>query len=165
MLPCVISVHGCLCLSQMLPALCRFGIVAELICVWWFDIRGKTNTRFLSPGTRYSAYIVFKKLANCDGFEDVVMEAEIKMLGEEHFRRFICFDESMDGGRRNVVKPEKRQDGWMEVELGEFFNEGLHSDEINMRVFESRYLKNGLIILGIEIRPSKIHLSNAKNTD
>ncbi|KAL1192068.1 F-box protein PP2-B10 [Cardamine amara subsp. amara] len=132
----------------------RFGIVAELLEVWWFDIRGKTNTRFLSPGTHYSAYIVFKKLDNFTGFKNVAMEAEIELLGEEPSRRSIYFDETVNG---NLVKPEERQDGWMEAELGKFFNEGLHSDEINMRVFESSSHKHGLIILGIEIRPAKLH--------
>ncbi|KAL1218396.1 F-box protein PP2-B10 [Cardamine amara subsp. amara] len=142
----------------------RFGRVAVLLSVCWFDICGKTNTRFLSPGTRYTAYIVFKKLDNCKGFEDKAVEAVIEIVGEEPYERIIYLDEAIE---RNIVKPEKRQDGWMEVELGEFFNEGLHSDEINIRVLASDKLKwkRGLIILGIEIRPAKIHLYNAKNTD
>ncbi|CAL9241819.1 unnamed protein product [Arabidopsis halleri] len=144
----------------------RFGIVPELIKVCWFHIDGKMNTRVLSPGTRYSAYIVFKKEDDCYGFEDVAIEAAVGVVGQEPTRRSICFDEALDGksfrrerGRSNLVKPEERKDGWMEIELGEFFNEGdMFTDEIEIKVSEIKELnwKRGLIILGIEIRPTKI---------
>lgn len=50
----------------------------------------------------------------------------------------------------------KREDGWMEVELGEFFNgEGDDEDEVKMSLMEIKghQLKGGLIIEGIEVRP------------
>ncbi|CAE6075191.1 unnamed protein product [Arabidopsis arenosa] len=55
----------------------------------------------------------------------------------------------------------RRQDVWMEIELGEFFNEGglIDGDEIKMSALESHeqlHWKCGLIIQGIEIRPTKI---------
>ncbi|KAL1222719.1 F-box protein PP2-B10 [Cardamine amara subsp. amara] len=144
-----------------------FETVAELIDVCWFEIRGRTNIRFLSPRTRYSAYIVFKQVDEFYGFEDVAIEAAIGVVGQEPCRRFICFDEDMngqfirrDGGRMNTVKPKGRDDGWMEIELGEFFNEEglMNSDEIEMSALETKQLnwKSGLIIQGIEIRPAII---------
>lgn len=89
------------------------------------------------------------------------------MVGQEASRRYICFDEAIDGefqrverGMRPLVKPEEREDGWMEIELGEFFNEGelMNSEEIEMGGLETKRLngKYGLIIQGIEIRPAKI---------
>ncbi|CAN8272702.1 unnamed protein product [Cochlearia groenlandica] len=147
----------------------RFEKVAELLDVCWFEIRGKTNSRFLSPRTRYAAYIVFKKvLDQCYGFEDVAIEAEVGVVGKEVSRRLICFDAGVDdqqilrrGGVSDVVvKPLEREDGWMEIEIGEFFNEGgIGCDnEIEMSALETRQLnwKCGLIIQGIEIRPAKI---------
>lgn len=125
------------------------------------------DTRVLSSRTRYSAYIVFKEANRCNGFEDVAIEARVGVVGQEATRRLICFDSATDGqnrrrrrGRRNLVKPEERGDGWMEIELGEFFIEGglTNCDEIEMSVLETKQLhwKGGLIIHGIEIRPSKI---------
>ncbi|CAH8266510.1 unnamed protein product [Arabidopsis lyrata] len=145
----------------------RFEKVAELLQVCWFDVRGKTNTRVLSPKTHYSAYMVFKKADQCYGFKDEAIEAVVGMVGQEASRRYICFDEAIDGefqrgerGMRPLVKPEEREDGWMEIELGEFFNEGglMNSEEIEMGALETKRLngKYGLIIQGIEIRPAKI---------
>nr|AAO11661.1 hypothetical protein [Arabidopsis thaliana] len=139
--------------------------VPELLTTRWFEIRCRTNTRFLSPRTRYSVYIVFLKADICYGFAYVAMEAVVRMVGHElseSCRRYVCFHEAMEWQfltRKNLVNPERREDGWMEIEIGEFFNEGAfrNNDEIEMSVSETtqRNSKRGLIIRGIEIRPTK----------
>ncbi|XP_010514004.1 PREDICTED: putative F-box protein PP2-B8 [Camelina sativa] len=148
----------------------RFEKVGELLEERWFEIRGKINTRVLSPKTRYSVYIVFMKADICYGFADVAIEAVVGVVGQylqESSRRYLCFDEAMKGfflrremEKKNLVKPKSRKDGWMELELGEFFNEGglMSSDEIEMSVLKTKRLhwKRGLIVQGIEIRPVKI---------
>lgn len=56
---------------------------------------------------------------------------------------------------RDVMKPKKREDGWMEAELGEFFNEkGCYEVELSVIEIKSPYWKCGLIIQGIEFRPT-----------
>ncbi|EOA25533.1 hypothetical protein CARUB_v10018877mg [Capsella rubella] len=147
----------------------RFEAVAELLEVCLFEIRGRISSRFLSPRTRYSAYIVFMKQNICYGFENVSVEVVVGVVGqnlEDSCRRYVCFDEARDEQFRrrdrgkNLVKPERRKDGWMEIKLGEFFNEGGLSsyDDIEMVALENklRHWKRGLIIRGIEIRPTKI---------
>ncbi|KAF8117528.1 hypothetical protein N665_0009s0052 [Sinapis alba] len=141
----------------------RFERVAKLLDVCWFQIRGRVNTRVLSPRTLYSAFIVFKKTDSCYGFKDVAIEAGVGVVGHEASTRSICFDARADGKslrrrRRDIVKPEERGDGWLEVELGEFFNGGelMDSDEIEMSALETNgHWKSGLIIQGIEVRPAK----------
>lgn len=140
--------------------MCRFETVAEL-CDERVEFYCRMNTRVLSPRTRYSVYVVFKKADICRGFKDVALEAVVWVEGHEASRSFIYFDMRANGRglRKNILKPEAREDGWMETELGEFFNEGeLNSDEIEMSALECCYSlwKRGLIILGIEIRPAKI---------
>lgn len=51
-------------------------------------------------------------------------------------------------------RPSKREDGWMEIELGEFFV-GEEGEEVIMKLMEVKgyQLKGGLIIEGIEVRP------------
>lgn len=141
----------------------RFEKVAELLNVWWFEIRGKMKTRLLSPGTRYSAYIVFKTVDKCPGLADLPVEVGVGLVGQKIRKQLIYFDGYMDndsrkerGETRDVMKPNKREDGWMEAELGEFFNEE-SCDEIELSVIEikSPYWKCGLIIEGIEFRPTK----------
>lgn len=47
----------------------RFSEVAELIDDFWFDIRGRMETRMLSPRTTYVAYLVFKIMDHAYGLE------------------------------------------------------------------------------------------------
>ncbi|VYS51809.1 unnamed protein product [Arabidopsis thaliana] len=138
----------------------RFNKIAELLDVCWFEIRGKTSARVLSPGTRYSAYIVFKTKDRCPGLGHLPVEVGLGLVGQESSKRFIYFIGPRDRrGRRetrDVTKPDQREDGWMEAELGEFFNEE-RCDEIEFSVIEikSPSWKSGLIIQGIEFRPTK----------
>jgi hypothetical protein len=48
----------------------------------------------------------------------------------------------------------EREDGWLEIELGEFFS-GENDEEVKMSLMEVKghHLKGGLIIEGIEVRP------------
>ncbi|KAL1313224.1 hypothetical protein HN51_039806 [Arachis hypogaea] len=50
--------------------------------------------------------------------------------------------------------PKERDDGWWEIELGEFFNKGCEDREMEMAVYEvkSGDWKGGLVVQGIEIR-------------
>ncbi|KAJ4880282.1 Disease resistance protein (TIR-NBS-LRR class) [Raphanus sativus] len=130
----------------------RFEKVAVLRDVCWFEVRAKTNSRLLSSGTRYSAYIVFKMRDKCHGFQNTPIEVELSLVGIEPAKRFIYFDD----GPTDAMKPEWREDGWMEAELGEFFNEE-SCDEIELSLKEIEILrwKSGLIIQGIEFRPHR----------
>ncbi|CAN7044289.1 unnamed protein product [Brassica rapa subsp. trilocularis] len=140
----------------------RFEKVAELLSVWWFEIRGKMNTRLIFLGTRYSAYIVFKTVNKCPGLADLPVEVGVGLVGQEIPKQLIYFDGYMDkdakkerGEMRDVMKPKKREDGWMEAELGEFFNEeGCNEIELSVIEIKSPYWKCGLIIQGIEFRPT-----------
>lgn len=146
--------------------LCRFETVVELLKVCFLEIRGRIKSRYLSPRTRYSAYIVFKKADIHYGFENVAVEVVVGVVGqdlEESCRRYVCFEEATNEQfirRNNIVQPERRHDGWMEIKLGEFFNQGglMNKDQIDMVILEAkqRHWKRGLIIQGIEIRPAKI---------
>ena len=51
--------------------------------------------------------------------------------------------------------PKERGDGWLEVELGDFFTDGEDGKEVEMGVYEikSGDWKGGLFLQGIEIRP------------
>lgn len=51
--------------------------------------------------------------------------------------------------------PKEREDGWLEIELGEFFNQGGDDKEVEIGVNEVKAgdWKGGLLVQGIEIRP------------
>ncbi|XP_020240055.1 putative F-box protein PP2-B12 [Cajanus cajan] len=57
--------------------------------------------------------------------------------------------------------PKERGDGWLEVELGEFLNQGDEDKEVEMGVYEikSGDWKGGLFVQGIDIRPKPTPLN------
>ncbi|CAI9778241.1 unnamed protein product [Fraxinus pennsylvanica] len=143
----------------------RFAEVAELLDVCWLDIHGKMQTRMLSPKTNYGAYLVFKLLENSYGFNSP-LKASVKLvqhgIGENNT---VCLKQPIRRHgrlRRPVLQfdgwlPKERRDGWMEIELGEYFNDGGDEGDIQMQLFdiEKLHWKHGLIVEGIELRPKE----------
>ncbi|MED6221938.1 hypothetical protein PIB30_059563 [Stylosanthes scabra] len=131
----------------------RFSEVAQLIHVWWFEIRGVLSTIVLTPNTHYAAYLVFSLEDYNIGFENCPVEVSISMLGgEASTKNLILYPES-DGVRR---LPNLRGNPWLEIELGVFFVSGIEDEEVHIRVLETAgVLKRGLIIEGIEFRPKE----------
>lgn len=163
----------------------RFSEVAELLDVCWFDISGKINTNMLSPDTRYGAYLVFTTKSRTYGFENQPAESSVGISGHERETQTVHLDPQ--GGRRryryqvvprrlgifthhmaHILRqevedtveghhPKQRSDGWMEIELGEFFVKKGQEAELEMSLKEVKGgdRKCGLIIEGIHIRPKE----------
>ncbi|KAL2507139.1 F-box protein [Forsythia ovata] len=146
----------------------RFAEVAELLNVCWLEIRGKMQTRTLSLKTNYAAYLVFKVLQNSKGLESP-SKASVKLVQQSIAE--------VEGGNNTVYlkrpthrrgrwrrvsfidgrMPEERRDMWLEIELGEYFNDEGDEGDIQMQLLETELLhwKHGLIIEGIELRPKE----------
>ncbi|KAJ0014868.1 hypothetical protein Pint_21417 [Pistacia integerrima] len=162
----------------------RFQEVAELIDVCWLEIRGKISTCILSPGTDYTAYLVFKLTAESYGFKGLAVEVHIGLVGSESQKRSVYLD-AVRGqrmqyrlGRRGGLfnrsgslgwqaslprqndghHPKERGDRWLEVELSDFYNPGVEDGVLEMRILETKRLhwKRGLVVQGIEIRPKQV---------
>ncbi|CAK7336244.1 unnamed protein product [Dovyalis caffra] len=131
-----------------------FSEVAELRYVFWLEITARIETKILSPKTTYAAYFVFKFTDSKRGFNKKPVELSVK------------FEGSVDGEKRNVLLdvspendmpqlPQERGDGWMEVEMGEFFNENGDDGMVvsSLREVDNYITKHGLIVEGIEFRP------------
>ncbi|KAK8568883.1 hypothetical protein V6N13_106764 [Hibiscus sabdariffa] len=163
----------------------RFEEVAELINVCWFEIRGKIAISMLSPITHYKAYFVFKPTTGAYGFDFHPAEASFGVVGTEGCKRNVYLSADRGARQRYHIVPRRiglfgrsrflglqtpvpttaagnddqypkaRGDGWLEIELGEFFNDGSADGELEMSVMEVRggHWKGGLIVQGIEIRP------------
>ncbi|XP_050254508.1 F-box protein PP2-B10-like [Quercus robur] len=145
----------------------RFPEVAELHSVCWFDINGKMSVSMLSPKTNYAAYLVYKLTEEAYGFDDPPPTASIGTSGAgEVYEQIVSLDlPIVEPGQEDQVvlpqqqhtsRPKLRNDGWLEIELGQFFNEG-GEDELQFGLKEVRDLwgKSGLIVEGIEVRPTR----------
>ncbi|CAN6252856.1 unnamed protein product [Urochloa humidicola] len=144
---------------------CSFSEAAELLSVCWFEIRGKINSEMLSLNKTYAAYIVFKLAGESYGRQDFsLIEASVG-IGECKSTRKVCLhgegdEDDLDDGL--PLHPQKRADGWMEVEMGEFYNKEGNCSEVCISLLQITELhdKKGLIVYGIEIRPTKIRLGS-----
>ncbi|KAG8372767.1 hypothetical protein BUALT_Bualt12G0101100 [Buddleja alternifolia] len=129
----------------------RFSEVALLRFVCWLDIRGKIETQMLSPNTLYGAYLVFKLTERAYGLESA--KSIVRVVNDEA----DCDAEE----RASYVQlqgegvPVRRGDGWMEIEMGNIYNDEGGDGEVEARLIEIWELhgKSGLIVEGIEFRP------------
>ncbi|KAK8301590.1 hypothetical protein V6Z12_D04G031700 [Gossypium hirsutum] len=145
----------------------RFDEVAELLHVCWFEIRGRISISMLSPMTHYKAYLVFQA-NNVYGFDYHPVNLSVGVVGTEGSKR-SAYLQPKKGRRRlysqireeqptpgdDVQFPKARVDRWLEVEMGEFFNEGCVDDgelEMSAVEIEGGNWKGSLIFQGIEIR-------------
>lgn len=143
----------------------RFSEVANLLAVCWLDIRGRIETQKLSPGTNYGAYLLFKLAKNFYGLQSasaVMRLVNHESDGEAEDRATTIHFESGDFkyrlGELVGKLPRSRTDGWMEIELGDFYNDQGDDGEVEARLIEivSLHGKSGLIVEGIEFRPKHI---------
>ncbi|XP_068667164.1 F-box protein PP2-B10-like [Aristolochia californica] len=157
----------------------RFSKVAELLMVCWLEITGRFDSRLLSPKTTYVAYLVMKIYPEGYGLDHAPAELSVKLgdqlsvhpgrlklpsirrrrppgpLARLSLWRNAYFEENCQADARF---PVERGDGWMELELGEFYNDDGKDGEVEFSLMEVKGgdWKRGLIVDGIEIRPKKV---------
>ncbi|KAL8061607.1 hypothetical protein ABFX02_02G096300 [Erythranthe guttata] len=139
----------------------RFPEAVELVMVSWLEIQGKINTRMLSPNTTYGAYLVVQVVKRAFGLDDTPLEVSIE-VGDYKMRGKICmnlnecqrhvgYEAFCVGGQRG---PCPRGDGWLDIELGEFYNDESERDvKMEFKEIKGHRLKGGLVVEGIELRP------------
>ncbi|KZV19468.1 hypothetical protein F511_31838 [Dorcoceras hygrometricum] len=129
----------------------RFPESVELIMVNWLEIHGSIDSGLLSTNTTYSAYLVFQVADRAFGLGTLPSEVTVE-VGDYKARGSVYIKLGDD-------KLCLRGDGWLEVELGEFHNNGNGGcqNEVKMWLKEVKgvHLKGGLLVEGIEIRPKR----------
>lgn len=152
--------------------------MGELKAAERVEIEGKISSKTLSPNTKYGAYLVFKMSENAYGLDSIPFETFVvgsvdRMLStntatlrDPEDKRGSLLQGLFYGNRVHKMKErvnrggdstatKKRGDGWLEIEIGEFFVKGGDEEEIRMGVMEVKghQLKGGLIVEGIDVRP------------
>ncbi|KAL9175124.1 hypothetical protein ABFS82_02G095300 [Erythranthe guttata] len=138
----------------------RFPEAVELVMVSWLEIRGKINTGMLSPNTTYGAYIVVQVVKRAFGLDDTPLEVSIE-VGDYKTRGKIYMN--LNGFKRQGYEPFcvggkrfpcPRGDGWLDIELGEFYNDESDKEvKMEFKEIKGNQLKGGLLVEGIELRP------------
>lgn len=151
-------------------------------------ISGKINGKTLSPKIRYGAYLVYKLSETCEDISYTIGKMRQRTsvtVGTQVSKRIVFLEPFNvkytlaniprfflnDLNVKKVLlyeKPEfvnnieiiakKRNDGWIEVEMGTFYIDKQEDDEeveINLQSIDGSILENEIIIQGIEIRPEQ----------
>ncbi|KAK6917113.1 Phloem protein 2-like [Dillenia turbinata] len=124
--------------------------VAVLLGVIWLEIRAPIKSSFLTPNTTYAAYLlVFKLEDDHDGFTldfdaadaSVGTDASTSqtrsafLTREKRDKQSAWARVPMENINQKIEYPNKRTDGWFEVELGEIFIERGDDGDLEMSVF------------------------------
>ncbi|CAH9085082.1 unnamed protein product [Cuscuta epithymum] len=128
-----------------------------------FDIFGRISSEKLSKETHYSSYLVFKLWPKHGyinhSFRGVsrFVDNEGRNVAQGRASHLIFHEEGDRVWPYNVGVPVSRDDGWLEVEIGTFFNIGGNRGDVESCVF-SVTLPFGLFLVvgGIEFRPEII---------
>ncbi|XP_052205619.1 F-box protein VBF-like [Diospyros lotus] len=151
----------------------RFESVAVLITASRIEIKSSIRTRILSPNTNYGAYLIVKISETSYGLDSIPSEISIQAGSSQSYgtaflsrpsknklqMESLFYSNRMHMLRQRVERgdekaPRERDDGWTEIELGEFFS-GEGDDEVktSLREVKGGHLKGGFIVEGIELRP------------
>ncbi|XP_015887457.3 putative F-box protein PP2-B12 isoform X1 [Ziziphus jujuba] len=139
----------------------RFSEVPELKLVWWFEIKGRIETNILSLQATYAVYFVYKLSWHRYQFHEkpvtvqVNFEGDDEIHGEGYGSREVLLGPP-ENGNMQLPCGVYRGDGWMEVELGEFFNDGGEGHGVvafSLMETDNYTCKFGVIVEGIELRP------------
>nr|GMD65679.1 F-box protein PP2-B10-like [Ipomoea batatas] len=144
--------NGDRCQWESLPD-SRFSEVAVLWKVIWLDIRCKISANMLSATTNYAVYLVFRFVSIA--YDLQLSRALVRSVSRESDR------EDAQNGADNLVPlfidrtRRLRSDGWMEVEMGSFYNDAVNDGGVEAQFVEFWPLnwKRSLIVQGFEFRP------------
>ncbi|XP_076917664.1 putative F-box protein PP2-B12 [Bidens hawaiensis] len=138
----------------------RFAEVGILKHVWWLDIRGKIASVMLSRKTTYVAYLVYRVTRDAWGLSGAG-KAIVSVDGIRNETLNVRLQQLRPRGRAQALvqapveahAPAPRNDGWLEIELGEFYCGDGDEGEVEMVFQEHHDYKGGLIMEGVELRP------------
>ncbi|CAM8958073.1 unnamed protein product [Rhodiola kirilowii] len=137
----------------------RFPEVAELRTVCWLEIQGSVAAPALSPKSTYEVFLI-AQFANTD-VAKYHSQTQSFHSSNQPSLEYVCYSNSTKVLRSRVCGEcvqlaRARDDGWIEIKLGEFYNYGFDQEDqqVEMSRIEVKgvYLKGGLIVEGIEIR-------------
>ncbi|KAK3041351.1 hypothetical protein RJ639_002332 [Escallonia herrerae] len=130
-----------------------YSKVAHLVRVNHLDIQGKLRTNKLFANTNYAVFLVFKLATRYSGLESAkATVTDGRVYDEASCTVYLTF--GREHRNRNQEVPRIREDGWMEVKMGEFnTGEGCDREVVARLMQHSDFEKSGLIVLGIEFHP------------
>lgn len=135
------------------PGGSRFAEVGILKEVWWLDIRGIIDSALLSQKSTYVAYLVYQITRGSRGLSEPA-KTIVTFGGIRNETSIVYLQQPRVLGQEPAAATyTMRNDGWMEIELGEFYCNDGNEGEVEMVFHEHVHWKSGLIVEGIQLRP------------
>jgi len=131
--------------------------VVELQSHQAFHIKCNIETKLLSPDTSYTCYLVFELSENCMGLKCPVKTRDLLDKSNNDTTFFYFRSPSLVNLHRDKRVPKQREDGWMEVMVGELNSYNEHNDDyfpMNLKLVCLEGNMFGLIVCGVEFRPT-----------
>ncbi|KAK6161782.1 hypothetical protein DH2020_005163 [Rehmannia glutinosa] len=146
--------------KELYFSLCHSPILLDAGKLYWEKVlhgRSKGAHNFLGRHLMVLGMDIISRLKPKDlmGSKFVNDEADsdaVKRAGILHLQR----SNARQGSQQQTGQlPVRRNDGWMEIEMGNFYNDKGDDGEAEARLIEIKRLggKSGLIVQGIEFRP------------
>uniref|UniRef100_A0A0E0AZ94 Protein kinase domain-containing protein n=1 Tax=Oryza glumipatula TaxID=40148 RepID=A0A0E0AZ94_9ORYZ len=138
----------------------RFAECAELLDVHWLAITGEISPKDLTMDTPYVVYLVYNLASGTSGLRGV-QTSSLRLYGERVVATSrVSVYPAVHSGTcdSDVAYPIGRDDGWMELKLAEFTNDHRMLAEaaviVDFREVNVHIMKSGLIVEGLEFRPT-----------
>nr|GMC61443.1 putative late blight resistance protein homolog R1B-17 [Ipomoea batatas]GME17844.1 putative late blight resistance protein homolog R1B-17 [Ipomoea batatas] len=124
--------------------------VAEVLEVWWLDIRGTVDTMRLEKMTCYSAYLLYKIKLSHRGM-DLTYSSSLRYVNDNR-----SISEKQVSLAGTTSSSAYRNNEWMEIKLGEFSVDDGNEGVVEIRLWNTadKDSKSGLVVRAIEIRPN-----------
>ncbi|KAJ3684916.1 hypothetical protein LUZ61_014080 [Rhynchospora tenuis] len=130
--------------------------VWELLQVWFLYIEARINLINLSPQTEYAAYLIFKLKSDSKGLNGAYLDASVS-LDNTLQENVVCLTpNAVAASANNLIRfPVERSDGWMEVELGQFYcDESTNREAVACLQKTTEREMSGLVVAGVDVRPT-----------
>lgn len=132
----------------------------QISSISFLDIKATINLVRLSPKTNYAALFIFHIYEQSVGL-DSLQEASVSVGINLQWKKVVCInpDQQKMSGNKYIGLPVERSDGYMELELGQFYCHTGIGDvcislrDISLRDISFQYPRVWFIVAGIEVRP------------
>lgn len=134
--------------------------MAELRIKRRLDIRGQIDKKMLSPKTHYAVYLVFRLTQDIKGLGSA--NGIIRFFNHDAEKRTTTVHLQPAAGDHDIngQLAVRRPDRWMEVQLGNFYNDQPDGGPVEAGLLRTtNYEKWGLIVEGIEFRPPNANIA------
>lgn len=120
----------------------RFPEIVDILHVYSREIRGRINTLTLSQITLYAELILCSRwLLLINMSRDVINRYQrwpLYITNISYLEPYVR--DTQYNNKEGLWHASVRNDGWLEIQIGDFFISGLKVEELHMRGFDERSL-------------------------